>query len=267
MKRTPEDSKGRRQAGAPLSAVTFDFTHTLAHAPRLAEIYAEVLRRHGIVAEPNDLRREILWVWRELGCRADPRRDRFAAHADGARGFWYRFLARVCERLEVDRPSRFAAAELFDRFARAEVWEVYPDVAPALAALRGRGLRIGLVSNFDHRLPRLLDGLGLAGSFEAVAYSSQCGCEKPHPRIFFACLEALDVPPERALHLGDSGLEDVEGAVAVGMRALRVDRSEPGSDLWRLIEPLLPPASGAAAPARRPGALESPRDADRHARS
>jgi putative hydrolase of the HAD superfamily len=238
-----EDSRRRRSAGGATEAVTFDLTHTLIHAPRMGQIYGEVLKRHGLISRARDLRREISWVWKELSCLADPRRDRFTAHPDGARGFWYRFLARLCQRLEVGKPSRFAAAELFDRFGKAAAWELYPDVEPTLRALRAAGLRLGLVSNWDHRLPTLLADLGLDRYFEAVEYSSGCGYEKPHPRIFQRCLETLGVPPERALHVGDAAIEDVEGALAVGMRALRIERQEghaPQScHLRQLIEPML----------------------------
>ncbi len=261
-----QDSRRREADGEGLLAVTFDLTHTLIHSPRLAEIYGEVLRRHGIAAKVRDLRREIPWVWQEFSCLADPRQDRFTAHPDGARGWWNRFLRRVCERLEAGKPSRFAVAELFNRFTRADAWEVYPDVVSTLARLRRSGLRLGLVSNWDHRLPQVLTNLGLARYFDAVAYSSDCGFEKPHPRIFQGCLETLAVTPERALHIGDSAIEDAEGALAIGMQAMRIDRHDSRSDLWTLIAPLLhlPAARRAPATGHRPVRLL---DAGRHGRS
>lgn len=240
-KRKPEDNRRRWDGGESLLAVTFDLTHTLIHCPRLAQIYREVLSRHGVVVKVSDLRREIPWVWKEFSCLADPRRDRFTSHPRGARGWWFRFLVRLCARLEVAEPSRFAGAELFDRFTRADAWEVYPDVEATLEALQSSGLRLGLVSNWDHRLPTVLANLGLARYFEAVEYSSGCGCEKPHPRIFHSCLASLAVSPSRALHIGDSAIEDVEGAMAVGMRALRIDRRDSRSHLLRLITPMLRP--------------------------
>ena len=239
--RRAENTRQRGGRADSLQAVTFDLTHTLIHSPRLVEIYQEVLRRHGIAVRRQNLRREIEWVWKEYSCLTDSRHDRFTAHPHGARGWWYRFLVRLCQRLEVATPSRFAGAELFDRFTRADAWEVYPDVEPALAKLRKHGVRLGLVSNWDDRLPRVLANLGLERHFDAVEYSSGCGYEKPHPKIFQLCLESLDVLPERALHVGDSAIEDVEGALAIGMRAIRVDRDEPRGDLWKMIAPILGP--------------------------
>ena len=215
----------------PLCAVTLDVTHTLIECPRLGEIYAEVLARHGIEVDAAAVRRTIPVVWQELSCSAPLPFDRFESHPEGARGWWRRFIERACELLEAERPSRFAAAELFDRFASPESWRVFPEVPETLSALAARGLRLAVVSNWDRRLPLLLERLGLAARFEAIVVSSAVGREKPDPAIFRAALAALGVAPEEAVHVGDHPREDVEGALAVGMRALHLDRSGRGGDL------------------------------------
>jgi putative hydrolase of the HAD superfamily len=207
-----------------LAAVTLDATGTLIASPAMGDIYAEVLSRHGVSVQPADVRRVFPVVWQELDCRTPPGRDRFTAFPGGARGFWSRLIERLCELLEAATPGPFAAAELYHRFADASSWEVYPDVVPALEVLRARGLRLAVVSNFDERLPGILDGLGLAARLDAVVVSSALGWAKPHPAIFRHALERLGVAPARALHVGDRPLEDVEGAQAAGMRALLLRR-------------------------------------------
>jgi putative hydrolase of the HAD superfamily len=214
-----------------IQAVTFDVTHTLIHSPRLGEIYAEILGRHGVGIDAEEARRLISVVWQELSCSADPGHDRFAAHPEGERGWWLRFLERMCELREAPPPSRFAAAELFHRFGTAAAWEVYPEVPAMLAGLARQGLRLGVVSNWDHRLPGLLAALGLDRFFGAIAYSAGVGAEKPDRRIFLRALADLGVEPAAALHVGDGRLEDVEGAVAAGMRALHLIRNAGGGDL------------------------------------
>ena len=228
-----------------IEALTFDVTHTLIHSPRVGEIYSEVLGRHGIAVEPGEARRLISVVWQELACSADPGRDRWSAHPEGARGWWMRFLARFCEHLDVPTPSRFVAAELFHTFAAAPAWEVYPEVPRVLDELRGRGLRLGVISNWDHRLPALLRELELGPRLEVIVFSSQVGVEKPDPRIFRHALEVLAVEPAAVLHVGDSQLEDVEGATAVGMQALLCLRHGPprgpaaaGGHVLRDLSPL-----------------------------
>ncbi|HLX07578.1 MAG TPA: HAD-IA family hydrolase [Thermoanaerobaculia bacterium] len=207
-----------------IEAVTFDVTHTLVHCPRLGNIYSEVLGRHGIEVAPAEALRLIGVVWREMACSADPSRDRFSAHPEGPRGWWRRFLCRFCEHLEAPPPSPFAAAELFHRFGGGEAWEVYPEVPGVLDALRERGLRLGVISNWDTRLPEVLRQLDLARRFEVVVYSSAVGVEKPDSRIFRRALRELGVEPRAALHVGDSRLEDLEGAIAAGLRALLLVR-------------------------------------------
>lgn len=224
---------------AAVEAVTFDATGTLFHSPRLGAIYSQVLGRHGVEVGADEAARRVHTVWRELDCREQMDRERFGAHPGGARGWWRRFLDRFCEYQGAAPASPFAATELFDRFARAAAWEVYPDVVPALEALAGRGLRLAVVSNWDPRLPRLLEELRLARHFDAVVHSAAVGVEKPHPEIFRRALAALELPAERVLHVGDSRRHDLEGARAVGMRALLLDRDGGGGDLPSLSE--LPP--------------------------
>jgi putative hydrolase of the HAD superfamily len=214
-----------------IRAVTLDVNGTLIHPPRLFDIYTEVLTRHGIDVDPSELEPVVRLVWEELECSVRFGEDRFAAHPEGARGWWGRFADRVCEHLRVAQPSRFAKSELYDRFARAEAWEIYPEVPRVLDQLAASGVRLAVVSNWDERLPELLDDLGLAASFEAIVYSAAVGAEKPHPAIFQRALELLGEPPSLALHVGDRRRQDVEGAQAVGMLALHLDRHQGQGDL------------------------------------
>lgn len=232
-------------------AVTLDVTGTLIRPHDLGGLYREVLRRHGLAVaqEPAEVEGVIRQVWQELACLTDGSTDRFASHPEGARGWWRRFAERVAEHLGVEPPTPFAAAELYDRFARPDAWRVYPDVAPALGRLREQGLSLAVVSNWDERLPKLLEGLGLLGLLDAVAYSAEIGYEKPDPRIFHAALARLGHPdPEETAHVGDHLQEDVEGAAALGMRAILLDRHgqieeppEPATAVIQTLEDL--PAS------------------------
>lgn len=237
-----------------LRAVTFDVTGTLIHSPRIGEIYSEVFERHGLAARPEEIRRLIPLVFRELACRTDGSHDRFTSHPDGPRGWWRRFASRLAEYLELPEPSRFATTELYDRFGKADAWEVYPDVVPALDALdataerEGRQLRFAVLANWDERLPALLEELGLAERFATVVHASGVGYEKPDPRIFAVTLDRLGARPDQAVHVGDRQKEDVEGAIAAGMGAIhlarRLDGRRPPSTIVRLDE--LPAALGYA---------------------
>ena len=218
------------------AAVSFDVTGTLLGVPRLGEIYAESFARHGLVAPPEALAAMVREVWQELSVRTHLGECRFTSHPEGAKGFWRDLVYRVAARLELSPPTPFLAAELYERFAHAEAWEVFPEVPEVLAALRSAGVRLAVTSNFDPRLPRLLADTGLAASFERVVFSAEVGVEKPHPAIFEEMLGGLDLPAAEVLHVGDSRRDDVEGALAIGMRALWLTRGAERGDLASLRE-------------------------------
>ncbi|HEY8316316.1 MAG TPA: HAD family hydrolase [Gaiellaceae bacterium] len=90
-----------------------------------------------------------------------------------------------------------------------------------LEALRGRGLKLGLVSNaFDppELLHRDLAQLGIAERLDVALFSSEVGRRKPDPEIFRRALGALAVEPSQTLFVGDTLGSDIAGAAALGMR-------------------------------------------------
>jgi putative hydrolase of the HAD superfamily len=94
------------------------------------------------------------------------------------------------------------------------------DTHDALARLRAAGLRLGVVSNSDGRVEEALGAAGLLGYFDVIVDSALAGVEKPDPAIFRPALEALGVPPEEALYVGDLYEVDVLGAEAAGIPAV-----------------------------------------------
>jgi putative hydrolase of the HAD superfamily len=146
------------------------------------------------------------------GCAADAVRD-------AERGWWRDVVARAFGP-GAGAPGVAAAFDaLFEHYARGDAWRVLPGVRDALAALRARGLRLAVVSNFDARLHPILADLGLDAAFGAVVASTEVGAAKPAAAIFQAACDALGVAPADALHVGDSLREDALGARAAGLRA------------------------------------------------
>ena len=116
----------------------------------------------------------------------------------------------------------------------------YPDSAPALDALRRRGLPLVCVSNWDCSLPDVLERCGLGAKLDGVVTSAGTGSRKPDPAIFAEGLRLAGAEAGEAIHVGDTIDEDVEGARAAGIRALHLDRGG-GGDISSLteVEPLL----------------------------
>jgi putative hydrolase of the HAD superfamily len=109
----------------------------------------------------------------------------------------------------------------------------FPGAIPLLAALKGR-VKLAIASNAQRlfTLPELAR-FGMGAYFDAVVFSSDLGVCKPDPRLFHAALDALSVPPQRAIFVGDNPEADIRGAQGVGMKAVWVNRGgavEKGSE-------------------------------------
>jgi HAD superfamily hydrolase (TIGR01549 family) len=116
--------------------------------------------------------------------------------------------------------------EIYDEWAACQHFELYDDVPPVLRELADAGLRIGLISNTHRCLASFQSHFELQGLITATVSSSDHGLMKPHPSIFTAALQLLDVGPAEAVMVGDSLKHDVEGALGVGMRAVLLNRGD-----------------------------------------
>jgi putative hydrolase of the HAD superfamily len=125
---------------------------------------------------------------------------------------------------EAMRPALGVDADLTDVLLASLRFHAYPDAAPALTALRSRGIAIVVVSNWDHSLHERLAETGLAPLVDGAVASAELGHAKPERAIFERALELAGAEPGEALHAGDSPREDVEGALAAGLRAVLVAR-------------------------------------------
>jgi putative hydrolase of the HAD superfamily len=103
-------------------------------------------------------------------------------------------------------------------------FDAFADAAPALEELRSRGLRLVAASNWDSSLPEVLERTGLASLLDGVVSSAAAGAAKPAPALFEAALELAGVQASEAIHVGDSVEKDVQGALALGMGAVLVER-------------------------------------------
>ena len=198
-----------------IRAVLFDVDFTLAKpGPDLGpEGYARLGSRHGLTLDPgryDDARRAAL-----VDLERHPELD----HDEE---IWIRFTQRIIEGMGGAGDTYAAACEMEGAWAHAYHFELYEDAVPTLDALRDRGLKLGLLSNSARDLDEFVGHHGL--SVDAVLTSRAHGKTKPHETIFRRMLELLDVAPPDAVMVGDTIEDDVDGATAIGMRAVLVDR-------------------------------------------
>ena len=201
-------------------------------------VYAEAAAALGVELDPERTERSIREVSREMDRLVPPGANRYAYFPGGEEGYWLRFARESLARASAAAlPPDFAGralARIRDAFLDPAAWRVYPDVRPALARLRQDGVRLAVVSNWDSRLPLVLERLDLVSAFEELGVSCLLGVEKPDPRIFAHVLERLGAAPAEALHVGDVPEIDLAGARAAGVAGLLVDRRaargrEPGT--------------------------------------
>jgi len=207
-----------------LRAVLFDVDFTLAKpGPTLGpEGYRAAGERRGLRLEPA----------RYTAARVAAVEDlEHHPELDHDEEIWVRFTEDIVRGMGGEGPAvAEVALEIVRGWEHARNFELYEDALPVLAELRRRGLRLGLVSNTSRDLDAFIRHFAL--DVDAWLSSGTHGKVKPSPSIFRAALELLEVEAEAAVMVGDSIGDDVEGARAVGMRALLVDREGrfPGRD-------------------------------------
>ena len=197
-----------------IRGVTFDVGGTLIEPwPSVGHVYAEVAAQFGIKGvAPETLNRRFTAAWRN-------RRD-----FDYSRAAWQEMVNQTFAGLWPEPLDGACFEAIYEHFATAAPWRLFEDVVPALAALKARGLKLGIISNWDERLRPLLRKLRLDVYFDAFAISHETGCTKPAPGIFQRAVAELAVPPACVLHIGDSADEDVAGARAAGISSSLLDR-------------------------------------------
>lgn len=204
-----------------IDAVTFDFYCTLAFHREGAgrgPAVMEYLAAQGFECAP--WRHEILYEIFEGYERVD-------GAAEAQREFRAALAVHLFERLEIDAPAGEAErhADALWGLLGPNALETFPDVSAALGALNAAGYPLAIVSNWPCGLGRFCAELGLLEHFDAVLCSGELGAAKPDSRIFAEAAARLGVDPARVLHVGDSVVDDYEGAGAAGFRTVLIDRA------------------------------------------
>jgi putative hydrolase of the HAD superfamily len=219
-------------------AVFFDAVGTLLFPARpVSRTYAVVARRHGSRLSEDEIRERFRAAW----ARQD-RLDELAGWRTDEGREQARWRAIVAETIP-DAPPDRCFPELWAWFSRPEAWAVNAGAPGLLADLRARGLTVGIGSNFDARLIRLVEELpGLAAVRGRCVVSSLVGWRKPAREFFAAMSAAAGCEPGHVLYVGDDPGNDLDGASAAGLRAVLCDPEDryPDPPRVRQLRDLLP---------------------------
>lgn len=202
---------------APTAAVFFDVDFTLIlPGPRFqASGYEASCARRGIQVDPSRFEAAVAGAAGALDSA-----DRLYDPA-----LFVAYTRRIIELMGGAGPAvETVAREIYEDWAEHHHFSLYDDVPDALAALRARGIRLGLISNTQRCLVSFQSHFELAGLISVAISSSSHGFMKPHRSIFQAALDQMGVTADEAAMVGDSLLHDVIGARRAGMQGILLSR-------------------------------------------
>lgn len=192
---------------ASLDGVTIDAMGTLVELADPVEPLTAALAARGVSAEPGDVRAAFAAEVAYYLPRAHEGRDEKSLAA----------LGEACAGVFLDHlEAGLDHAEFAPAFVGALTFRALPGAVDALTALRAAGLSLACVSNWDASLSSHLEKAGLGQLLDAVVSSAEAGAPKPDPAPIRLALERLGVAAERALHVGDDGVDE-QAAEAAGV--------------------------------------------------
>ncbi len=206
-----------------IKGIFFDAGDTLFE-PRetIGATYCRVAEKYGVHCDVAWLNGRFLLAFEDSPPLAFPK---VSARERQSREYrwWHRLVQIAFEGLSFPAFDPFFE-ELYRYFGSASAWVLFPETKAVLSRLKDAGYYLGMISNFDSRLPAICRHLGIADYFNEVTYSSLEGYAKPAPEIFASALKAANLRPAASMHLGDKLENDVQGARQVGMTPILVDR-------------------------------------------
>jgi len=208
-----------------LSAVLFDAVGTLiALREPVGATYARFAAASGLRLDSKIVQTEFARLIRARRAPVFPRRSE-ADRVELERVWWRELVCDVMKAAAAQSlPASFddVFARLFAHYGSAAAWAVAPGARQLLEELRAAGLRLAVVSNFDHRLREVLRQLGLAPCFDAIVLPGEAGAAKPDAAIFELALRRLAVRADAALYVGDDPEEDIAAAHAAGLATVHI---------------------------------------------
>ena len=205
------------------AAVFFDAGETLVHPhPTFPDLFAQILRREGHDVTPELVRERGHVVFDRFRVAAE-NQELWTTSPERSRRFWHEVYEIFLSELGVPNANGLIDT-VYGEFTDRSNYRLFEDVPAVLDRLRRAGLILGVVSNFEAWLERLLDELGVTDHFAVRVVSGVEGMEKPDPRIFELAMSRAGVVPADSVYVGDNPEFDVDPALAVGMFPVLIDR-------------------------------------------
>lgn len=199
-----------------------DVGHTLLfpqQSPGL--VYAKIATQLGVDVQPKLLEAAFRQQW-PLNVSWRHKKNQGKCSEALLQEFWRRLVGLCFEQVAVPLPKKtFVTA--YDYYAQASAWRVNQPILGCVQTLLQQGWQVGLLSNWDFRLPKLLQQLGIEHYFKPQLFSAQVGWEKPHPNIYQIAIQQTGLDARQILMIGDDLTNDVQIPQAMNMQAWHLE--------------------------------------------
>jgi putative hydrolase of the HAD superfamily len=208
-----------------IRVISFDVGFTLLEpAPSFGGILSKLAACRGYDCDPDMLTLRFFDAHHKYAKLSRIEGKGMYACEERSKHWWDKITIKAYGRLINSDDAQPLADQCYNELSKGTSWKLYPDVLPALRELSAGGYRLIVLSNWDSRLPGILEELGIAGFFQSVYYSTSVEFEKPDEPFFRYMLEDLQIPANSVLHIGDNLIDDLDGASRMGMHGMVVKR-------------------------------------------
>ena len=207
-------------------AIFFDAGETLLYPhPSFAEVFSEVLRDEGHPVDPARVQEVVTaYSQRFTDSVVSGEGKLWSTSSDRSRAMWRGIYDGFLTAVGVHDDHEHLFEALYTRFTDLATYRLHPDALPVLERLRKSEVALGLISNFEDWLERLLEALEVGHFFDVTVISGVEGIEKPDSEIFRIALERAGVSAEESVYVGDHPFFDVDAAREAGLVPVLIDR-------------------------------------------
>lgn len=187
-------------------------------------VYAQILERHGY---PHSRKQILSWISTaqiESGVEGISLTPEFTISGKAERVRRDQLISIFLREAGVDKYEEDCREEMWESWVREPVFRLFPETRSVLAQLKEQGFILGVVSNWEPRLPQLCENLGIGSYLDFFIISEVEGHAKPSVRLFELALEKAGVNPEEVIHVGDDLERDIESAAELGIRGVLIQR-------------------------------------------
>jgi putative hydrolase of the HAD superfamily len=211
--------------------IVFDAVGTILRpAPPFPVIYQAAARRFGVELEQAAIFAKFVTAF---GASDIYDRDvlQYRDSEQRERDRWHAIVSSVFSDFVSGTELKALFEELFSHYGKPASWQLFADVPDCWRALRQRGLRVGIGSNYDSRLESVVAGQSPLNENDGLFISSLVGYRKPAREFYDAIAAAWQLQPEQLLMIGDDQLNDYQGALDAGWHSFFLDRDSKSPEL------------------------------------